>query len=356
MHPITGKFENILCSLMQSALKIVESWCEDTELSVNPFKTEMVLFTRKRKIDALELPSLFGTSLSLSESVKYLGLILDKKFRWKAHLEAKIGKASIAFHQSRRAIDQSWGLNPQQVLWLYTMVVRPMFCYVALVWWPRVRLKTSIEALDHLQRLVCLSATGAMKTTPTAALEAVLGVTPLNLFVEESALKSALRLHRGGLCKFSTPKGHLKILEEAFKDQPLLEAASDCITPTYNFEKAIVVNLEQVDSSSTGVTIYTDGSKTNFAAGTGIFSRDLDLQESIPLGKHCSILQSEVLGIARAANIILDKKINNKRIHIVSDSKAALRAIGSIVATSKAVLESSKLLTLASRNNSVLLS
>ena len=43
-------------------------------------------------------------------------------------------------------------------------------------------------------------------------------------------------------------------------------------------------------------------------------------------------------------------------IHIVSDSKAALRAIGSSVATSKTVLECSKLLTLASRNNSALLS
>src|SRR6195952_5575990 len=128
---ITGKFENILCSLMQSALKIVEKWCKDTELSVNPFKTEMVLFTRKTKIEELKLPSLFGTSLSLSENVKYLGLILDKNLRWKAHFEAKIGKASIAFLQSRRAIGKSWGLNPQHVLWLYTVVVRPMFCYGA---------------------------------------------------------------------------------------------------------------------------------------------------------------------------------------------------------------------------------
>src|SRR6195952_1322101 len=96
-----------------------------------------------------------------------------------------------------------------------------------------------------------------MKTTPTAALEAFLGVTPLNLFVEESALKSALRLHRGCLCKFSTPKGHLKILEEAFKDQPLLEAASDCITPTYNFEKAIVVNLEAQKLTSHQALAYS---------------------------------------------------------------------------------------------------
>jgi len=32
------------------------------------------------------------------------------------------------------------------------------------------------------QRLACLSATGAMRTTPTAALEIIAGVTPLPVF------------------------------------------------------------------------------------------------------------------------------------------------------------------------------
>ncbi len=39
--------------LMQSGLRVVNSWCKTKELSVNSEKTEVVLFTRKRKTDAV---------------------------------------------------------------------------------------------------------------------------------------------------------------------------------------------------------------------------------------------------------------------------------------------------------------
>lgn len=65
--------------MMNSALRIVEKWCSDNGLSVNPQKTKLVLFTNKRKINKLNLPKLNGTKLVLAEQVKFLGFILDKK-------------------------------------------------------------------------------------------------------------------------------------------------------------------------------------------------------------------------------------------------------------------------------------
>ena len=49
---LNGKFEGVLCERMQGALRIIEEWCREHSLSVNPRKTEMVLFTRKRKLGA----------------------------------------------------------------------------------------------------------------------------------------------------------------------------------------------------------------------------------------------------------------------------------------------------------------
>jgi hypothetical protein len=45
-----GKFPNMLSGLTQWALSTVEIWCSEVGLSFNPDNTELVAFTRKRKL------------------------------------------------------------------------------------------------------------------------------------------------------------------------------------------------------------------------------------------------------------------------------------------------------------------
>jgi hypothetical protein len=61
------------------------------------------------------------------------------------------------------------------------VVVRPIITYAAMIWWPRLKYKTSQAKLSKLQRLACLGVTGAMRTAPTAATEVLLGLPPLHL-------------------------------------------------------------------------------------------------------------------------------------------------------------------------------
>jgi hypothetical protein len=57
-------------------------------------------------------------------------------------------------------------------------VVRPIIINAAIIWWPRVKLKTSQAELRKLQRMACLGITGAMRTAPTTAMEVLLGLLP----------------------------------------------------------------------------------------------------------------------------------------------------------------------------------
>jgi hypothetical protein len=54
-----GKFSNTESGLMQWALSTVETWCNKVGLSVNPDKTGLVAFTRKRKLQGFFEPRLF---------------------------------------------------------------------------------------------------------------------------------------------------------------------------------------------------------------------------------------------------------------------------------------------------------
>jgi hypothetical protein len=84
-----------------------------------------------------------------------MGVILDKKLDWKAHLKNRMRKACIAYWQCRLAVGKTWGLSPKVVAWLYTSVVRPILSYASLVWWRRVELKNAQKSLSHLQWMTC---------------------------------------------------------------------------------------------------------------------------------------------------------------------------------------------------------
>jgi len=87
---VVGKFPDTVSGLIQWALHTVEVWCSWLGLSVNPDKIGLVAFTRKRKLTEFFEPRLFGKTLQLSRSVKYLGVILDSCLTWKEHMDAKV--------------------------------------------------------------------------------------------------------------------------------------------------------------------------------------------------------------------------------------------------------------------------
>jgi hypothetical protein len=63
---------------MQRALHTVETWCGEVGFFVNLDKTDLVIFTKKRKLFRFFEP-LFGVTLHHSESVQYLAVTLGSR-------------------------------------------------------------------------------------------------------------------------------------------------------------------------------------------------------------------------------------------------------------------------------------
>jgi hypothetical protein len=129
-----GKFPNSVSGLIQWELDTVEEWCSMHGLTVNPDKTGLVVFTRKRKLPGFFQPCLFGRTLQRSMSVKYLGVILDSQLTWKEHVDAKVKKAQNSLWACRRACGGAWGLGPRVVHWLYVSIIRPSITFASLIW------------------------------------------------------------------------------------------------------------------------------------------------------------------------------------------------------------------------------
>ena len=80
---VIGIVLSTVCEIMQRAVKGIEEWCTSHQLTVNPTKTEMVLFTRRQKIGQMKRITFYEQELTCVKQVKYLGVILDSKLNWK---------------------------------------------------------------------------------------------------------------------------------------------------------------------------------------------------------------------------------------------------------------------------------
>ena len=97
-------------------------------------KLALINFAHRSKSEPrppLILPTI---TITPSESVKYLGVILDKGLNWKEQAAYVTGKGSTWAAQIRRAVRPSWGLTPRSARKLYVGVAIPRILYGIEIW------------------------------------------------------------------------------------------------------------------------------------------------------------------------------------------------------------------------------
>lgn len=357
---VTGDHPRQMTSRLQKALDIVQEWCTSQLLGINPSKTEIVLFTRKRRFELGPI-RVFGSELNLSSEVRYLGVTLDSKLSWRAHTAKQERKATATFWACRRMMGQTWGLKPRVVRWIYTAILRPQLTYASAVWWPALGKANRRKEVDRVYRLACLGITGAMRTTPTPAMGALLNLPPPSVTIEAEAWKTALRLwHLGAWIRYS--KGHSAILQRAGAPKVELTLGVDRCPNWYHFELPFKVTLSDREAweedrerllAPKGLVWYTDGSKTGTGSGAGVWCDGPRTEISLALGPSVTVLQAELFALVTCTRKILDRGYKGRHIYICCDSRSALRSLQACVIRSELVKACVGLLTQLSRNNKV---
>ena len=351
---IIGAFLSTICEIMQRVLHGIEKWCDERQLSVNPSKTELILFTIKLKIEGFQSITFYGKTLALSNQVKYLGVLLDSKLSRKNHVEAKCNKYVLAaFYQVRRAVGTTW---------LYTAVIRPIIAYAAVVWWPRVTYSTVAKQLEHIQRFACLYITGAIKTTPTAAMELITGLVPLPVFIKQEAMAFCYRL-RVSSQWYQNGCGHTTIKCIMARQIPESLFPSDsAIIAKYYFDKNYGVHIPERDDwhnnnvlLNDDIVCFTDGSRLTQVGSSGSGVSIINSQEEycFPLGYYCTVYQAEIYAILACAQLCRMREEYGASVAICSDSQAALKSLSSAKVTFALVAQTVEELQLLSMHSNL---
>lgn len=198
------------CRRLQEVHTRCERWAGSYGAKFAPEKYELMHFTRRRSHCNREHPVWAGgQEVRPCTAMRFLGIWLDPKLRWKGHLDAIAGKMKSQTLALTRLSASTWGLPLVQARMVYGMVIRPAMTYGAIAWHqPRPVEETAVKStqglagsLAPLQNQCLRTVAGAYRATPVSTLEAETYTAPLDLHLDSLVARTVHRLEKSGMAE-----------------------------------------------------------------------------------------------------------------------------------------------------------
>ena len=348
---------------IQKAVDKCVIWAKRQGLTFSAIKTEVMVFTRKRKSN-YQLPKqieISGQPVKYSDLVKYLGIWLDRNLEYKAHLDIKLKHCKKMLMAMINSMGREWGIPPLMALWAWRAIVRPALLFGCLVWGHILPTTWAMDKTKSLQSLAFRLMTYYRRSTPIAGLEMMTNTWPID--VQARYLQACAFMRTRGFQSHSDNemyanveylKGHRQKIEEWLyrsggNAHQIIDAPVDDLVRKIIWEKQFQIcrssmttgkNYGKADHE-TDFVIFTDGSKDEEGfAGGGLapYRRTQEEDTFIEGGQHhfhlgkSSIFQAEMYMIYRAAEYIktfIPYQAGVYEVFIYTDNRACVYALDS---------------------------
>jgi hypothetical protein len=184
-----SNLERVGCNVLQ----LLNEWCKLHKLSVSASKTKAMLLKGRLNKERMPKLCLDNVKIKFVSEVRYLGIIIDNKMNFVAHVK-QLREKLVGFTMAiRRVAKEEWGLKKKVLKILYRAVIIPIATYGAAFWWDKVAHSMVRRHLLAAQRAILLVLTRACRTTSTGAMQVVGGTFPLDLEVIRKGLINNVR-------------------------------------------------------------------------------------------------------------------------------------------------------------------
>jgi hypothetical protein len=334
---VGGGSPRILRGRMQRMIDKTLKWGKEAALEFSPEKTKAMLMHRKHKPEEIGDLYMGQQKIEFVEKMKYLGIWLQYKLSWTDHIKIKADKTRKALFMVKAMAGTVWGPSNRMMKWCWSGIVRPGFTYGSIAFAQAMELEHNKKVVRKLNRLACLSVIGVRRGTPTAALEIMLGIMPLEVFIKGIVAKALLRVCRVNKIdpgEYDTFKGgHLNYARDKAVECGLLNLPLDEEVKRVSWFKPFKVEKFDKDAIPPydQIVAYTDGSKGEFGhsgAGFVVYEGNKELVRFGEYrGKVSTVFQTEVYALGEAIKFMLNLPLTNKQMWLASDSQSAIQAI-----------------------------
>ncbi|KAI5720547.1 hypothetical protein M8J77_008420 [Diaphorina citri] len=182
---VRARKESELESLTNQTLTKISTWLKNQGLTLAPEKTEATLLIGRKKCGHINI-IVDGVPVLLRDQVKYLGLTLDRKLSFGAHVDAVTEKAANRANALIRIMPKKGGPSYMKRKLIYR-VAESIIMYAAPVWSKATETQRYKDKLTKVQRKILLNVTSAYRTISTTALQVIAAITPIDLMIKERA-------------------------------------------------------------------------------------------------------------------------------------------------------------------------
>lgn len=142
---------------VQKAMVDITRWTTKWRIKLNESKSVHVDFTNKR----INYKPIFinDKQIPYANTAKYLGMTLDSKLRWKAHVKKKREELGLKYRKMHWLIGRKSELSIYNKLLLYKQIIKPIWTYGIQLW--GCTKKSNINIIQQFQNKVLRSIVNA---------------------------------------------------------------------------------------------------------------------------------------------------------------------------------------------------
>lgn len=174
---------------LQSDLLLYTNWTSKWQIKINMNKCQAKIFTLCKPIIPAEILILDQAIpwISPNTPIKYLGLLLDTKLKWNAHIKNIIHKTNTKIYKLHSLINYKSPINIHSAKLIYTTIIRPTLTYACPIWSNAA--KTHINKLQILQNKFIRKIFHAPWYIPNSQLHNELKIDTINSLIRSQSLK-----------------------------------------------------------------------------------------------------------------------------------------------------------------------
>ncbi|XP_026315738.1 uncharacterized protein LOC113227079 [Hyposmocoma kahamanoa] len=333
-------------------------------LDISANKSKVCIFSNSFRRDSAHLV-VNGRQLETVDSVKYLGLWLDRTLRWGRHIRETKQKVEKFTNIFKVLAGPGWGVHPKHLRRLYIALVRSRLDYASFLY--DSGSNSQLMQLDRIQNQYLRVIGGFIKSTPIHVMENELCLPPLNtrrLYLggkfwlkckslkNNSSIKLISRLTE--LCQFAywrrKRKPLLVSVHATLNDHPIRQGSviEMFSLPTWVSNMDLTELLRPFIPTISGAkrihnvytlkiiyekymsewyckfyTIYTDASKNDYGMGVAFYDPQTKDHIKLKITTKMSIMNAELIAILEALSYLSSVEFN--KCVILTDSKSSLQ-------------------------------
>lgn len=318
-------------------------------------KSAVVFFTRHR-LPVMTSIMINNLSIPVHKHYTYLGITLDTKLTWDEHINKCLIKCEKSLNILKVVNRYRWGADPKINLMFYRAYTRSILDYGSILYGSATN--SRLKKLDRIQYKALRLVLGALKSTPIENLLAESMEPPLHLrrlFLAEKFILKCQSYNQTELLQKICDISVSNLVDKWWhnRNSPILAVAYSNVSQHLNspgeltffkssfnisyanvnvwfpnFDSENPVDFQQhIAKLDNPCRIFTDGSKSRLGVGCAVYIPDHQESLMFKLDKQCSIYSAEMFAIYQALEWAVNKKISNKQVVIMSDSRSSLLAL-----------------------------